>query len=138
METRAARSTSAKEKKLTSLPSRRLFAKLSPSTVLASRNLRRKQSPKIVDGDRVDHSAKPAISRGHRDRMNPRRKLLLVLAAGVLLPRWAAAQRSTIFRVGWISLDRPGDSSFLDHFRTGLRDLGYVEGRNLMIDARWG
>src|SRR4029077_14157302 len=75
---------------------------------------------------------------GHSDRMSPRRKLLLVFTAGVLLPRWAAAQRSTIFRVGWISLDRPGDSSFLDHFRTGLRDLGYVEGRNLMIDARWG
>jgi putative ABC transport system substrate-binding protein len=70
--------------------------------------------------------------------MNPRRKLLLVLSASALLPRWAAAQRSTVFRVGWISLDRPGDSSFLDHFRTGLRDLGYVEGRSLMIDAHWG
>src|ERR1700675_2216748 len=42
----AARSTSTKEKKLTSPPSRRSFAKRSPSTVLASRNLRRKQSLK--------------------------------------------------------------------------------------------
>src|SRR6185295_13354222 len=41
----AVRSTSAKEKKLTSPPSRRSFAKRSPSTVLASRNLRRKRSP---------------------------------------------------------------------------------------------
>ena len=39
------RSTSTKEKKLTSPPSRRSFAKRSPSTVLASRNLRRKRSP---------------------------------------------------------------------------------------------
>ena len=38
--------TSAKEKKLTSPPSRRSFARRSPSTVLASRNLRRKRSPK--------------------------------------------------------------------------------------------
>src|SRR2546428_6874802 len=45
-ETHAARSTSTKEKKLTSPPSRRSFAKQSPSTVLASRNLRRKRSPK--------------------------------------------------------------------------------------------
>jgi len=69
--------------------------------------------------------------------MNARRAFLLLLPAGVLLPRWAAAQRSTGFRVGWISLDWPGTSPFLDHFRAGLRDLGYVEGRNLMIDARW-
>src|SRR6267142_893093 len=44
-ETYAARSTSTKEKTLTSLPSRRSFAKRSPSTVLASRRLRRKRSP---------------------------------------------------------------------------------------------
>src|SRR2546430_3982589 len=42
----AARSTSTKEKKLTSPPSRRSFAKRSRSTVLASRNLRRKRGPK--------------------------------------------------------------------------------------------
>src|SRR5659263_594201 len=40
------RSTCTKEKKLTSAPSRRSFAKRSHSTVLASRNLRRKRSPK--------------------------------------------------------------------------------------------
>ena len=39
-ETYAARSTSTKEKKLTSPPSRHSFARRSPSTVLASRNLR--------------------------------------------------------------------------------------------------
>src|SRR6266566_63274 len=43
-ETYAARSTSTKEKKSTSPPSRRSFAKRSPSTVLANRNLRRKRS----------------------------------------------------------------------------------------------
>src|SRR5882724_7302599 len=44
-ETYAARSTSTKEKKLTSPPSRRSFAKRSPSTVPASRPARRKRSP---------------------------------------------------------------------------------------------
>ena len=41
-ETYAARTTSTKEKKSTSPPSRRWFAKRSPSTVLASRNLSKK------------------------------------------------------------------------------------------------
>src|SRR6266581_4893512 len=45
-ETHAARSTSTKEKKSTGPPSRCSFAKRSPSTVLASRNFRRKRSPK--------------------------------------------------------------------------------------------
>src|SRR5450756_1170680 len=41
-ETYAARSTSTKERKLTSPPSRRSFAKRSPSTVLATRVLSRR------------------------------------------------------------------------------------------------
>src|SRR6266513_1891906 len=45
MEIHAARSTSTKEKRLTRQPSRRWFAKRSPSTVPASPNLRRRLSP---------------------------------------------------------------------------------------------
>ena len=74
-----------------------------------------------------------------RDPMNTRRKFLLVLSAGALLPRWAAAQRAGVLRVGWISNDRGiGNPPMFAAFREGLRDLGYVEGRNLIIDARWG
>src|SRR6267378_997481 len=54
-ETHAARSTSTKEKKLTRPPSRRSFAKRSPSTVLASRNLRRERSPKGSAPEQVRH-----------------------------------------------------------------------------------
>ena len=54
-ETYAARSTSTKEKKLTRPPSRRSFARRSPSTVLASRNLRRKRSPEGVTRTRRLH-----------------------------------------------------------------------------------
>jgi putative ABC transport system substrate-binding protein len=46
------------------------------------------------------------------------------------------AQQPAPFRVGWISLDRAG-SPFFDPFRAGLRDLGWVEGRDLTIEARW-
>jgi putative ABC transport system substrate-binding protein len=71
--------------------------------------------------------------------MNKRRKLIFALSAGALLPPWAAAQPAKAFRVGWLSADRAGGGSpFFDAFREGLRDLSYVEGRNLIIDARWG
>jgi len=41
-------------------------------------------------------------------------------------------------RIGWLSAGGGGDQSALNAFRDGMRDLGYVEGRNLVIDARWG
>jgi len=70
--------------------------------------------------------------------MNTRRKLIFALSAGALLPRWAAAQQTRVLRIGWLSNDRAANSPFFDAFRGGMRDLGYVEGRNLVIEARWG
>jgi putative ABC transport system substrate-binding protein len=70
--------------------------------------------------------------------MNTRRKLIFALSAGALISPWAAAQQARILRVGWLSNSVAANSPFLDAFRGGMRDLGYVEGRNLTIDARWG
>lgn len=70
--------------------------------------------------------------------MKTRRKFLVALSTGALLPQWVAAQQPTVYRIGWISVDDAVGSPFLDPLRAGLRDLGYVEGRNLVIDARWG
>ena len=57
----------------------------------------------------------------------------------LLLPAMAVAQDSTkTLRVGWLS---PGSAEtqtvLLDVLRAGLRDVGYVEGRNLVIEKRW-
>ena len=42
-------------------------------------------------------------------------------------------------RVGWIGSSSEEDGSqFLGALREGLRDLGYVEGRNLVFETRWG
>jgi putative ABC transport system substrate-binding protein len=68
-----------------------------------------------------------------------RRGLIVAFATGALLPTSVCAQQAGVFRVGWLSSERgsEGASNFAA-FREGLRDLGYVEGRNLVIDARWG
>jgi putative ABC transport system substrate-binding protein len=67
-----------------------------------------------------------------------RRGLLAALGACALgTPSYTFAQQPVRFRVGWISLDRADGSPFFEAFRSGLRDLGWVEGRNLDIEARW-
>lgn len=66
-----------------------------------------------------------------------RRTFVLGTACLVGWPLRATAQPGTkIARVGWISRAAPNDA--LDALREGLRAVGYVEGRNLQIDARWG
>jgi putative ABC transport system substrate-binding protein len=59
-------------------------------------------------------------------------------AAG--LPRLAGAQTPPKpARIGWITLSRPeGTAGFIGALRAKLADLGYVEGRNLTIEARYG
>lgn len=48
------------------------------------------------------------------------------------------AQQPTPVRIGWISSGGGSDSTAFNAFRGGLHDLGYVEERSLIIDARWG
>jgi putative ABC transport system substrate-binding protein len=67
-----------------------------------------------------------------------RRRFAMVLGIATTWPATVLAQPAKRWRVGWISTDQSVGSPFFDAFRSGLRDLGYVEGRNLAIDARWG
>jgi putative tryptophan/tyrosine transport system substrate-binding protein len=63
------------------------------------------------------------------------RRALLAAMAGALAPRVAGAQAVTPPRVGWLSAGSEPDP-FLEAFREGLRRLGYVEGRNVVLAAR--
>ena len=49
---------------------------------------------------------------------------------------WPAfAQSQAPFRIAWVSTERKGLPSVnLEAFRAGMRDAGYVEGRNLVLD----
>lgn len=67
-----------------------------------------------------------------------KRRTLIVLAAGIAsAPSHAAAQGGQLRRIGFLSL-RSGPGEYDAAFREGLRQLGYVEGRTIDIDYRWG
>ena len=72
--------------------------------------------------------------------MNPRRKLVLATGAGALTAPFApwAQQTGRIWRVGFLSQRHIGplDADFYGTFPRTMRVLGYVEGKNLVIEWR--
>ena len=72
--------------------------------------------------------------------MSTRRELLIAL--GATLTTWSFAVRAQpsgrVPHIGYISLGTPrSNGAFLDAFKDGLRELGYADGRNIVIDVRW-
>jgi len=71
------------------------------------------------------------------------RRVFIGTLAGSLLaaPLVAEAQSAgKTARVGWLALGpNAGPAAvFFDAFREGLRERGWIDGRNLVIEARWG
>ena len=61
------------------------------------------------------------------------------LCHALLLIATPAFAQPAPFRIAWVSIERANSSSpVLAAFRSGLTALGYVEGRNLVIDTWWG
>jgi ABC-type uncharacterized transport system substrate-binding protein len=67
-----------------------------------------------------------------------RRAFLSVIAGGLLAAPLAteAQQAAKIARIGYLSLDAATSAGNREAFLQGLRDLGYVEGRNVVIQYR--
>jgi putative ABC transport system substrate-binding protein len=62
---------------------------------------------------------------------------ITVLLGGLFSPVVAEAQQAAkIARIGYLMLDLAASPHLREAFRQGLRDLGYVEGRNLVIEYR--
>lgn len=73
------------------------------------------------------------------DAVHTRRRILGAMSAGVLVAVLPAVAQVAPFRVSWVSPTRAVDGSpFLEELRRGLADVGYVQGRNLLLEAYWG
>src|SRR5262249_19941637 len=62
----------------------------------------------------------------------------LMLALALLVAPVAAEAHTVgkVYRIGFLRRTSP-EPAGIEAFRQGLRDLGYVEGQNLMIEHRW-
>ena len=64
----------------------------------------------------------------------------LIILALVFLSWFQAvsAQSSKVVRIGFLGPNSAAStSSRMESLRAGLRELGYVEGKNLVIESRW-
>ena len=69
-----------------------------------------------------------------------RRMLVIALGAAVLIaPFGSLAQQSRVWRVGYLAqISTPSISSGgYAEFLRGMRELGYIEGKNLVVEARF-
>ena len=70
--------------------------------------------------------------------MKRREFLGLVGGAAVALPLAARAQQAAMPVIGLIDPRSPDDFSYaLQAFRQGLKDVGFVEGENVVIESRF-
>ena len=62
--------------------------------------------------------------------------VIVTLVLGVLAPLSAAAEQpAKVPRIGYLASTSP--SPVHDAFRQGLRELGYIEGQNTVVEYRW-
>ncbi len=72
--------------------------------------------------------------------MTDRRAFISGIAGGLLAaPLVAQAQQTgNVYRIGFLGNSTAAlEANLVGPFREGLRDLGYVEGRNVLIEYRW-
>src|SRR5215212_4253886 len=114
---------------------------------------RRRAYHKSEDSQRTRayNPAKPAAARRRSDRMRrrsqevargrrevsmaPLRTALALLA--LVMGGTALGQETRAPRIGWIAIgSREAYRTIYENFRQGLQDVGYVEGRNLILEPR--
>ena len=71
--------------------------------------------------------------------MITRRQALIALAASSLasLAPLAQAQSGKVFRIGYVGASLSAGDTRLQALQAGLRDLGYIEGKNIVFESRW-
>jgi putative ABC transport system substrate-binding protein len=67
-----------------------------------------------------------------------RREFITLLSSVVAWPLAARAQQpGTVYRIGLLTTSSPSGAAVIDAFLQRLQELGYIEGRNLVIERRY-
>ena len=83
------------------------------------------------------YTSRQACAQG--ERMNTRRRFVIALGASALAaPLTPFAQQQRVYRVGTLTTASAATAGHLfDAFIQGLPELGYVEGKNILIERRF-
>src|SRR4030095_10110470 len=104
-----------------------------PRHVPARRHLRR-SSPQVCEAWRSSNRTAQEIRADHQPE--DRRAFIVMVGASVLATSIVARAQQAVktARIGYLAGNLATGPSFSDAFRQGLRDLGYVEGRDVVIE----